>query len=638
MLLSASNLRLSLGARRLFDGLSLRLDKGERVGLIGDNGAGKTTLLRCLVNEATPDDGTVTSAKGVSVGYLKQDPDFAPGSTVIDEAEAAFAELHDLAHKLRELEHAMADAGGDLDRVMADYGRVGHDFEIAGGYAWRHRVEAALTGVGLGRELWERETDVLSGGQRSRLQLARLLVNAPDVLLLDEPTNHLDLAAIEWLEGELTRFAGAVLIVSHDRFLLDRLATRIDHLADGRVKGYPGNYAAFVRQKEVEELSQQRAHEKQRKDIEKQAEFVRRFKAGQRAREAKGREKRLNRLLASDDMIAAVQQTAGMKLSFAVDPGGGSDRVLRVEGLAKSYGEMKLWDAVRFDLKRGDRLGIVGPNGCGKTTLLRCLVGQADADAGEVRWGTGLSLGYYDQRLEDFEPENTAIDELYSVASERGVKEPQLRSIMGTMRFSGDDAFKRMGDLSGGERARVALTKLLLERANVLVLDEPTNHLDVASRDALEGALRDFDGTIVAVSHDRYFLSNVTDRLLVFEPPPSPRAVDFRGGWQDWVRERDGAVAPPPAQVKPSKNGSAKRPANDDRAKNKYLRPFGSLSLKALEDRITDAEVGLAEVQDSMADAAVMSDPSEARRATAELDRLTRELAQLEEEYFGREP
>jgi ATP-binding cassette subfamily F protein 3 len=633
VLLSATDLRLSFGARTLLDGTTFRLDRGERVGLVGDNGAGKTTLLRCLTGEIDPDAGQVSTARAARVGYLKQDPDFPGGQTAIDVAEAAFEKLHDLAHRLRDLEHRMADAGDELEAVMNEYETVGHAFDAAGGYAWRHRVEAALDGVGLDRSLWETDVDRLSGGQRSRLQLARLLVDRPDVLLLDEPTNHLDLAGIEWLENELLRHEGAILLVSHDRFLLDRLATRIDHLWAGRVAGYPGNYAAFVRQRAQAELSQQRAYEKQQRDVAKQAEFVRRFKAGQRAREAKGREKRLNRLLASDAMIDAVADDPSMSLKFAVDKTVGSDRVLRVEALAKSYGELGLWQGVRFDLKRGERVGIVGPNGCGKTTLLRCLVGEADADAGEIRWGTGLSVGYYDQRLEDFDADATAMDELYTLAAAKGMTEPQLRTLMGAMRFSGDDAFKRMGDLSGGERARVAMTKLLLERANVLLLDEPTNHLDVATRDALEGALTDYEGTLVAVSHDRYFLRRVTDRLLVFEPP---KLIDFAGNWDAWLARRTGSPSTP-SPAKPAKSPKSGSGRPEGASKNKYLRPFGTVSTADLESRITDTEVELADTQQAMADGRGMSDPAEARRLASELERLAKELAQLEEEYFSRD-
>ncbi len=631
MLLSAENLTHAIGTRRLFNGLSLRLDRGERVGFVGDNGTGKTTLIRCLTKEFEPDDGRISVARGVSIGHLKQDPDFPAGQSVIDVAEGAFAELHDLAGQLRVLEHDMS--GDDADAAMKKYEKVSHAFEEAGGYAWRHKLEAALDGVGLERSTWNRDVDQLSGGQRSRLQLARLLVDAPDVLLLDEPTNHLDLAAIEWLENELGRFTGAALIISHDRFLLDRLATRIDHLERGSIKSYPGNYAAFLKQAEADELARGRAFEKQQKDIDKQAEYVRRFKAGQRARQAKGREKRLNRLLGSDELVADATKKSSMHLSFVTDAVK-SDRILKVSGLKKSFsGQPPLWQGIGFEVAPGDRIGIVGPNGCGKTTLLRCLVGDADADAGEVRWGPKLSLGYYDQRLEDFEPENTVLDELYPDAVEAGLSEHGLRDALGAMHYSGNDVHKPMAALSGGERARVALTRLLLKKANVLVLDEPTNHLDVASREALERALRGYDGTIISVSHDRWFLDRVADRLVVFEPP---QIVDFRGGWQSWLEHRAAAKEAPQQAASLKPKASAMPSKKKDPAKNKFLRPYGSMATPKLEERITHVEITLSELQEDFATGVGMSDPAAAREKTAELERLTTELSQLEEEYFNR--
>ncbi len=654
MLLSAANLRKSFGPQTLFDALNLRLDRGERVGLIGENGTGKTTLFRILTGQMEPDSGQVQVSRGTSVGYLKQDATFQPGTTLIDEAESAFSDLHARAHRLRELEHAMADPSADHDAVMAEYDKLRHAYESAGGYAWHHKLEATLMGVGLPKELWETNVELLSGGQKSRLALAKLLVSEPDVLLLDEPTNHLDLAAIEWLESYLLRFTGSVLLISHDRFLLDRLATRIVWLTQKRLFSYPGNYSAFVVQRETAELTQARAYEKQQADIAKQAEFVRRFKAGQRSKEAKGREKRLNRLLASDEMISAVAKTKNLSLSFETDASG-SENVLRVEGLAKRYGELRLWDNVAFALQRGERMGIVGPNGSGKTTLLRCLVGEADADAGKIRWGHGLSIGYYDQRLDDFDPQNTVLEEVWEGRQE--LREPQLRTILGAMRFSGETIYKPMSALSGGERARVALTKLLLDKPNVLVLDEPTNHLDIASRDALEAALRDYPGTIIAVSHDRYFLTNVTDRLLILDPPG---ARDFLGAWPQWVEKRaaeaaEATTSPPGVPASPrtasrdqtrstngvdrsdGPRGRGPSQAATARSKNKYARPFGTLETAALEAKITETEIALAETQAAFGDGQLMSDPREARRLQAEFDRLTKELEQLEEEYFSRE-
>src|SRR5688572_8729079 len=328
-LLSLSNVEKHFGQRVLFEDLSFQIDRGERVGLIGDNGTGKTTLLRIITGEVRPENGTVAVAKSVRLGYLEQDPAFDPANTVMDEAELAFAELHALSHRLRELEHDMAEQTGEaLEKTLRQYQSAQHEFDLAGGYAWRHKLEATLHGIGLEDESWGQNVETLSGGQRSRLALAKLLISRPDVLLLDEPTNHLDLTAIEWLEKYLLDFDGAVLLISHDRFLLDRLTTRIVWLTRRQLSNYPGNYSAFVKQREVQELSQQRAFAQQQADIEKQSEYVRRFKAGQRARQAKGREKRLNRLLVSDRMIAGVQQARKINLSMETDRRAG-DQVLR---------------------------------------------------------------------------------------------------------------------------------------------------------------------------------------------------------------------------------------------------------------------------------------------------------------------
>ncbi|HEY7086582.1 MAG TPA: ABC-F family ATP-binding cassette domain-containing protein, partial [Tepidisphaeraceae bacterium] len=370
-----ANIEKTFGQRVLFEKLNFIIDRGERVGLIGENGSGKTTLFKVFTGEVTPDVGDVSVAKSIKVGYLAQDATFDAGNTVMDEAELAFAELHDLSHKLREIEHAMAEQSGEqLDKTLRQYENVQHEFELAGGYAWRHRLEATLDGVGLDRGSWEQNVETLSGGQRSRLALAKLLISEPDLLLLDEPTNHLDLSAIEWLEQYLLEFKGAVLLISHDRYLLDRLATRIVWLTRRQLSSYPGNYSAFVQQRQIQELSQQRAYEEQQEDIAKQAEFIRRFGAGQRSKEAKGREKRLNRLLKSDAMIEQVQASKQIHVKLHTDQRAG-DRVLRVRELSKSFPGKRLWEKVKFEVGRGERIGIIGPNGSGKTTLLRVLMG-----------------------------------------------------------------------------------------------------------------------------------------------------------------------------------------------------------------------------------------------------------------------
>jgi ATP-binding cassette subfamily F protein 3 len=639
-----SQIEKILGHRSMFDKLDLNIEQGERLGLIGANGSGKTTLLRILTGQMETDGGTVAVSKGARIGYLTQDPVFDQTNTVIDEAELAFSDLHDLAHRLRDIEHAMHDAKDEaLEKLLDQYQNVHHDFELAGGYAWRHKLEATLLGVGLTSETWEQPVSTLSGGQKSRLALAKILIAEPDLLLLDEPTNHLDLAAIEWLENYLLSFSGAVLIISHDRYLLDRLATRIVWLTQGRLKSYVGNYSAFLQQKELDELSQQRAYEEQQADIEKQKEFIRRFGAGQRSKEAKGREKRLNRLLKSDQVIGAVEKNRGVSLNLSTDQRAG-DQVLQVREIEKGFDQKELWEIEKLDVRRGERIGIIGPNGSGKTTLLKVLLGDETADAGTLRWGANLNIGYYDQRLgmDEFDPENTVMDE---VLGDRQFNEQQLRDTLATLLFRKEDVEKKMGVLSGGERARVRLAQLLLDRPNVLVMDEPTNHLDITTCEALERTLREFPGTILCVSHDRYFLDHVVTRLLVIDPP---KVVDFEGRYSDWIRrqaklaaEEQRRKAEAAKQQQRAKSGSPPppppKPSGEKRADNPYLRPFGRLTVHELESQITDTEVALAECQQAYADPGVSRDQKKLRKMQEEMEKLTKKLKDLEKEFFSRE-
>jgi ATP-binding cassette subfamily F protein 3 len=639
-LAALSNLEKTFGKRVIFEGLNFNVEQGERIGFIGANGAGKTTLFKVLTGEVVPDAGVVAVARGTKVGHLSQDPTFDEASTVIDEAELAFSQLHDLAHRLRDIEHAMAgQAGEELEKTLRQYQNVQHDFEIAGGYAWRHRLEATLLGVGLGRETWEQSVATLSGGQRSRLALARLLISEPDLLLLDEPTNHLDLTAIEWLENYLLDFNGAVVLISHDRYLLDRLATRIVWLTQRKLKSYPGNYSAFVQQRELQELTQQRQFDEQQADIEKQKEFIRRFGAGQRSKEAKGREKRLNRLLKSDQVVQAVESQKKIRLSINTDQRAG-DQVLAVRELSKGYDGNQLWRDVKLDVRRGERIGVIGPNGSGKTTMLEVLLGHEDADTGSVRWGANLNIGYYDQRLDDFDPDSTVLEEV--AEGRMGTREQELRDVLATMLFRGDDIHKPTGLLSGGERARVRLAQLLLDKPNVLVLDEPTNHLDIPSREALEATLSSFDGTILCVSHDRYFLDRVAKRLLILRPPD---VIDFGDTYSAWTRKQ-ALTAAEQRSAGPSKNAampkskSAPHMTGDLPAKKKdnpYARPFGRLSVEELERQITDTEVALAECQESFGDSESFRDPGRSQRLQQEYKELSEKLEGLEAEYFARE-
>jgi ATP-binding cassette, subfamily F, member 3 len=635
-IVALNNIEKTFGRRVIFDQLGFTIDRGERVGLIGDNGSGKSTLFRVITGQMPIDAGEIIIAGSAKVAYLTQDPVFEPGNTVMDEAELAFARLHDLSHRLRELERDMAHLVSDeLDKILKKYQDTQHDFELAGGYSWQHRVEAMLLGVGLSPATWEQSVSTLSGGQRSRLALAKLLIEPCDLLLLDEPTNHLDLAAIAWLEEFLASFPGAVLIVSHDRYLLDRLATRIVWLTGAQLKSYPGNYSAFVQQRQVQELSQQRAYEEQQEDIAKQQEFIRRFGAGQRAREAKGRQKRLQRLLVSDEMIQNVQNAASIRMPLKTDRRAG-DRVLRVKELSKSFGERALWTDVSLEIGRGERIGILGPNASGKTTLLETLLGRCEHDAGEIQWGASLKIGYYDQRLGEFNPDHTVAEE---VRGKRDVSDADLRSVLALMLFRGDDIEKHIRLLSGGERARVAIARILIDRPNVLIMDEPTNHLDINSCEALERALGDFPGTIICVSHDRYFLDRVAERLLVLEPPG---IVSFEGNYTAWSNHLANKKIAAAAAAAPAKRrvnapqAQRNTPPAKKRSDNPSARPFGRLGVEELEKQITQTEAELAGCRSSLGDAQTARDPDRARKLVQEDAALSKKLRELEEEYFTR--
>ncbi len=649
-IVTITNLEKTFGKRVIFDKLEFLIDRGERVGLIGPNGAGKTTLFKILTGEITPDTGTVAIAKSIRVGHLSQNPTFDAANTVMDEAELAFAKLHTLSHQLRELEHEMAhQTGDDLEKTLEAYQNVQHEFDLEGGYVWHHKLEATLLGVGLNPETWEQNVGTLSGGQKSRLALAKLLISEPDLLLLDEPTNHLDLAAIEWLEKYLLEFTGAVLLISHDRYLLDKLATRIVWLTRHQLNSYPGNYSSFVSQKEIHEISQQRAYEEQQADIEKQKEFVRRFGAGQRSKEAKGREKRLTRLLRSDQMISAVETQGKIRLSLDTEQRAG-DQVLVVRELSKAFGEKKLWQDIGFFVKRGERVGIIGPNGSGKTTMLEVLLGRADADAGKVKWGANLSLGYYDQKLDQFDPDSTVLEE--AAADREGITIKEVRDVLALMLFRGDDIDKPIHLLSGGERARVRIAQLLLDKPNVFLLDEPTNHLDIASREALEGALKDFPGTILCISHDRYFLDQVATRMLILDPPG---IIDFDGGYTKYAnKQKEDAAAAAAAKSKPKQQPAPKKdqpkkeqkqqprpqsnqPSHSNKKDNPYARPFGRLSIKELEKQITESETGLEKCRESLSNPSVARDPQKSREVKQQHDELQAKLRGLEEEYYARE-
>ncbi|HKK52942.1 MAG TPA: ABC-F family ATP-binding cassette domain-containing protein, partial [Myxococcota bacterium] len=505
-LLTAANVRFRHGTRTILDGATLSIEAGEKIGLVGRNGSGKTTLMSILLGRLEPDDGQLSVQRSARLGYLSQDPDLDPAETLRGEAEAAFAELHRLHRDMNEIYDRMATAEGDeLEKLMTRQARLESEIEAAGGYAVDHRIDATLHGLGFTDEQFGLPVSGLSGGQKGRLALAKLLLEAPDLLLLDEPTNHLDIAGREWLETFLSEeYRGSVLVVSHDRWLLDKVVSRIIEVERGRIREYPGNYHKYRELRLERQLTDSRVHEKQLDRIRSEEAFIRKFKAGQRAKQARGRETRLERYKKSE-LVEKPIELQTMKLQLPKAPRSG-DQVVVAQGLAKRYGDLTLFEHMDFQMGRGERIGIIGPNGTGKSTLVKCLLGELEPDEGSVRLGSRISVGYYRQLHEGLDLSLTVWQYLQTVIvgldGQAKASEQQARNLAGAFLFSGPEQDKALGDLSGGERGRAMLAGLVAGAHNLLVLDEPTNHLDIPSAERLEEALSPdggYDGSLILI-------------------------------------------------------------------------------------------------------------------------------------------
>jgi len=541
MLFRLSDVFKSYGSQDVLRGTTLQINPGEHVGLVGRNGAGKTTMFRLVNAEESPDSGGVVRARGLKLGLLAQHVHFEKGSTVHESALAAFGRLQQIEHEMHQLEHRMADAGDDLDKVLTRYSDLQHEYEREGGFEYSAKAEAILQGLGFDRDSWQMETDKLSGGQQNRLGLARLLLSDPDVLLLDEPTNHLDVSAVEWLEEFLQTYAAAFVIVSHDRYFLDRACRRIIELENGQASSYKGNYSHYLEEREQRREIQRRAYDNQQRLIAKTEDFIRKNLAGQKTKQAKSRRTMLQRL-ERVDAVRGDQASGDFRLQDVERAG---THVLTITDAAIGYGEKILASDISLILRRGECLGVIGPNGSGKTTFLKTILGKIPALAGEIRWGSKVEVGYYAQQLEDLDERNEIIIELRRVAPSIATS-GELRSFLAKFLFVGDDVYKHVRDLSGGEKGRLALAKLIYSGVNVLVLDEPTNHLDIPSREALEEALEAYEGTIVTISHDRFFLDRVATQILALDGVGN---VEHYNGdyteYHDWRAGRAADSEPP---------------------------------------------------------------------------------------------
>jgi ATP-binding cassette subfamily F protein 3 len=605
--LTATDLSKSFGPDEIFRGVSFQIADREHVALVGINGAGKSTLLKIIAGADHPNSGEVAVARGARMAVLQQDPRFDIDRSVRDEARLAFEDALAAQARMRELELAMQSAGGDeLEDHFAEYERLSVHFEVAGGYDIEHRTDDVLTGLGFTSEQMSQSVQTLSGGQRTRVALAKALLSEPDLLLLDEPTNHLDLGMLEWLEGFLATWRGAFLVVSHDRYFLDKVTGRTLDLSFGRLEDYPAPYARYLVLREERFERRLQEYEEQQAFISRTEEFIRRYKAGQRSREARGRQTRLDRL----ERMERPELHTALKLSTAPTIRSGREVItmtpLRV-GYTDGVQDTVLLTTPELRVERGDRVAIIGDNGSGKSTLLKTLVGELPALKGRVGFGTNVKVGYYAQGHESLPPEGTPMSVLQDA---QPMGEESARSYLARFLFSGDDVDRSIGLLSGGERSRLALARLLVEGANLLILDEPTNHLDIQSRETLEEMLSGYDGTVVFVSHDRFFVDRVATR--VWEVAEG-RLQTYLGNYSDAQRHKARVNAPGP--VEPIKRAEADVPKPAAAPLSREPKRSGAESTTRLQRRLEgiEREIGklegkLNELSDAIAIAGLGTD------------------------------
>ena len=510
IILQANKIERSFAGEVLFDHISLQVDEWDRIALVGKNGAGKSTLLKILVGEEEPTSGEINKKRDLSLSYLAQDSRFESSNTIYDEMLHVFDDLRKTEKSLRQMELEMGEkTGADLDKLMQDYDRLSEEFRQAGGFTYESDIRAILNGFKFDESMWQMKIEELSGGQNTRLALAKMLLEKPNLLVLDEPTNHLDIETIAWLENYLVNYSGALLIVSHDRYFLDKVATITLDLTKHSLDRYVGNYSSFVEQKEQKLLTEAKNYEKQQKEIAALEDFVNRnLVRASTTKRAQSRRKQLEKMERLDKPEAG---TKSAHMTFHSDKASGNV-VLTVEEAAVGYDDQILSEPINLDIRKMNAVAIVGPNGIGKSTLIKSIVGQIPFIKREARFGANVEVGYYDQTQSKLTPHNSVLDELWN--DFKLTPEVEIRNRLGAFLFSGDDVKKTVGMLSGGERARLLLAKLSMENNNFLILDEPTNHLDIDSKEVLENALIDFDGTLLFVSHDRYFINRVATQVL----------------------------------------------------------------------------------------------------------------------------
>lgn len=626
IILQANKIERSFAGEVLFDNISLQVDERDRIALVGKNGAGKSTLLKILVGEEEPTSGEINKKRDLSLSYLAQDSRFESSNTIYDEMLHVFDDLRKTEKTLRQMELEMGEkTGADLEKLMQDYDRLSEEFRQAGGFTYEADIRAILNGFKFDESMWQMKIEELSGGQNTRLALAKMLLEKPNLLVLDEPTNHLDIETIAWLENYLVNYSGALLIVSHDRYFLDKVATITLDLTKHSLDRYVGNYSSFVEQKEQKLLTEAKNYEKQQKEIAALKDFVNRnLVRASTTKRAQSRRKQLEKMERLDKPEAG---TKSAHMTFHSDKASGNV-VLTVEEAAVGYDDQILSEPINLDIRKMNAVAIVGPNGIGKSTLIKSIVGQIPFIKGEARFGANVEVGYYDQTQSKLTPHNSVLDELWN--DFKLTPEVEIRNRLGAFLFSGDDVKKTVGMLSGGERARLLLAKLSMENNNFLILDEPTNHLDIDSKEVLENALIDFDGTLLFVSHDRYFINRVATQVLELSEEGSTL---YLGDYDYYLEKKAELEALAAVQAEAMPVSSSEEVTSNDY----HLQKQNQKELRKITRRIEQLEAEMEELDQKIQDITETmhstNDAADLVQLQSELDQLTVQQEAVMEEW-----
>lgn len=632
MILSCQNISKAFNEQPVLCNVSFHIEDYDKAAIVGINGAGKTTLLRIIVGEQSADEGIVTLAKGKTMGYLAQNQDVDSNNTIYDELLSIKSDVIAMEQKIREMEHSMKQlSGNELEQLMDAYTHLTHSFELANGYAYKSEITGVLKGLGFEEDEFGKKISTLSGGQKTRVALGRLLLLKPELIILDEPTNHLDLNSITWLENYLLNYKGAVLIVSHDRYFLDRIAGKVIEIDQTKATTFIGNYSDYAVKKEQLRTAALNAYFKQQQEIRHQEAVIEKLKSFNREKSikrAESREKMLNKIEVLDKPTDA---RTDIHMTLTPRCTSGND-VLHVEGLSKSFDNQLLFSDLMIDIKRGEHVAIIGDNGTGKTTILKIINGLLAADSGTVTLGTNVHIGYYDQEHHVLHMEKTLFEEISDAYPY--LSNTEIRSTLAAFLFTGDDVYKRIGDLSGGERGRMSLAKLMLSESNFLILDEPTNHLDITSKEILEDALNAYEGTVLYVSHDRYFINRTASRILDLT---NGMLIGYLGNYDYYLEKKDelSAVYQKPDAFSPSKENTPSDTKLDWQAQKELQAKTRKREndLKKCEDTIAALEQQLSEIEETMALPEVATDVAKLQELTHNQDEIKSRLAKLYDQW-----